>query len=197
MQPFNSNQALEALISGNKRFCEGNPIMQETTWPQLKESALTSDPFAIVLGCSDARIVPEIIFDQSLGNLYVVRVAGNILNNAILASIEYGLIHLHIPLIVVLGHRGCDAVDAAIDAAIKHQHTIGNIDAILEAIYPAVERAQDKEGNLLENVIQAHTLMAVEALKEKSIIQDLYDAGKVVIVGAYYDTETGIVDFVE
>jgi carbonic anhydrase len=148
-------------------------------------------PYTIILGCSDSRVPPEIIFDQGLGDLFVIRVAGNVIDDIVLASIEYAAEHLHSPLLMVLGHTNCGAVAAAL----QEDELDGHLPSIAQAIEEAVERAQDIEGDTLDMTIRAHARITAEHLEEsKPILKGLVGSGKLKVVAAYYDLDTGVVE---
>ena len=121
--------ALARLLEGNARYVESRAARPDQTPERRAEVATVQHPFALVLGCADSRVPPEIVFDQGLGDLFVIRVAGNVLDDQVLASIEYGVEHLHIPLVIVLGHERCGAVVATIDASVRAnvQHVVHDI----------------------------------------------------------------------
>lgn len=148
----------------------------------------------MILGCSDSRVPPEILFDQGLGDLFVVRVAGNIVDNAVEGSIEYAVEELRVPLIMVLGHEKCGAVKAAVDVVEKGDQIPGKIESIINSIKPAVEKVKGKPGDLLENAIDANALMVVEKLKaSRPIIAKFVEEGQSKVVGAKYELKSGIV----
>ncbi len=184
--------ALQKLIAGNKRFCSGNPEHPNQNYKTRQEVTNGQKPFAIILSCSDSRVVPEILFDQGIGDLFVIRVAGNIVDNLILGSIEYAADHCEVPLLVVLGHSDCGAVTATLEAEGSDSHT----DSILKEIQPAVQAARNQEGDLLTNAVLANVDRVVRQLrKSEPILPYLVRQGKLTIMGAYYDLETGAVDY--
>ena len=132
-------EALTKLIDGNKRFVSGELVKKDIGESRRQELIKGQQLFAMVLSCSDSRVSPEIIFDQGLGDIFVVRVAGNVVEPTSLGSIEYGVEHLHTPLLVILGHESCGAVTAALETEGKPE---GNIGAILKKIMPAVRTAR-------------------------------------------------------
>ncbi len=191
-----ADESLQKLLDGNHRYVvnqmTGRKLCDATTRHSLTKG---QSPHAIILCCSDSRVPPEIIFDQGLGEIFVVRVAGNVPDPIVLGSIEYAAEHLGSPLIMVLGHGRCGAVTAAVAARGKPHE--GNIGAILEAIAPAVSQAE-KEGagrdgaELVEAAIDGNIRLVCRSLSTQSeVIKELADAGKVKIVGAKYDLEDG------
>jgi carbonic anhydrase len=192
---INPDEALKKLLDGNRNYVSNQMTINESSSP-AKRQALTSaqHPFAVILCCSDSRVPPEIIFDKGLGEIFVVRVAGNVTNPIIIGSIEYALEHLGSSLIMVLGHSRCGAVTAAVDAA---GHQSGNIGAIIEAIGPAVQlaRKETKENNksdLVEAAIDFNIKLAARSLLEQSpVIRSFVDSGKIKIVTAKYHLDDG------
>lgn len=152
------------------------------------------NPFAVIVGCSDSRIPPEIIFDQGLGDLFVIRTAGHVVDDIALGSIEYAVEHLNVPLIVVLGHEKCGAVNAAVQGSKLH----GNLEELVEEIVPAVKVARNKSGDLLHNsILENVKLTEREILKESDIIRKIENEGNVKIVGALYSLSSGVVTFLD
>lgn len=181
-------QALQKLIEGNRRFSLSKPVHPNQNRERRQELVKGQKPFAIVVGCSDSRIPPEIIFDQGLGDLFVVRVAGNIVDDVALGSIEYAVDHLGTKLIVVLGHSKCGAVTATVQGGVPHGH-IGNI---MEAIKPAIEAARELPGDLTDNTIKANARLVADQLQYSDpILSELARQGKISIVSAYYNVESG------
>lgn len=181
-----AEEAKKLLIEGNKRFTAGLPAQKNTGSAkrlELKEKG--QKPFAVILTCSDSRVPPELLFDQSIGDLFVVRNAGNILDSASLSSIEYAVDHLHTPLVVVLGHDKCGAVKAAVDGG----EAPGSIGAIIEKIKPSVEKALAAgiSGDELYARVEDENIKSVVAeLKESPVIRHFMEDGKVTVVGAKY-----------
>jgi carbonic anhydrase len=193
-QHFDGADVWNELIFGNLRFAK-NKSENPHKSPEYRTSLATGQrPKAIIIGCSDSRIPPEIIFDEGLGDLFVIRLAGNIISDEALGSIEYGAEHLHIPLIVVLGHESCGAVTAASKGYNGKDH----IKILTDAIKPAIEKAREKKGPLVENAIVENVKIVVDKLKHSGpILNELYEEGKIYIVGARYDLDTGLIEQVE
>ena len=177
-------------MAGNRRFISGR--LEHPNHGEEARKGLISgqDPFAVVLACADSRLPPVDIFDQGLGDLFVIRVAGNLLNDHILGSIEYAVAYLHTPLVMVMGHACC----GAIDAVAKGVKLSGHIATLTPSIDSALKRAQHQEGNLVDNAAKelAITIASDIALSEP-IIGDLVHDGKVLVVASYYDLSTGVV----
>jgi carbonic anhydrase len=182
----------EKLLEGNKRFVFGNLAKKDFSLEIRKELLKGQKPYAVVVGCSDSRVPPEIIFDQGLGDIFVIRVAGNVLDPVSLGSIEYAVEHLKTPLIVILGHTRCGAVHATIH---YHSKAEGNLKAIVEKIMPAVSKAKKvakSEEDLLNIAIEENVKLQKEfMLKNSKTINEYVKANKVQIVMAIYDLETG------
>jgi carbonic anhydrase len=186
-------EALQKLADGNKRYTGSKLAHPNQTVERRNEVSKGQKPFAVIVGCSDSRIPPEIIFDQGIGDLFVIRVAGNIVDDVALGSIEYAVDHLDTPLVVVLGHGKCGAVTATVQGGEAH----GHIGSIVRMIAPAVEKAKTQSGDLTDNAIRANVELVVDAVRSsKPILTKALEQGKVKIVGAYYDIEKGKVDII-
>jgi carbonic anhydrase len=187
--------ALERLIAGNKRYVKGT-MKRHDFATEREVLAGGQNPYAGILSCSDSRIGPEFAFDSARGDLFVVRVAGNFLETDGLASLEYTTAVLGTPLLVVLGHEKCGAVDAAIKVVKDGAKLPGHLPELVSHIKPAVKAAEGQSGDMLENAIQANVRLNVEKLKTASpVISKLVEQGKVRVVGGIYRLATGHVDF--
>jgi carbonic anhydrase len=188
------DEALKLLIAGNRRYVDGTSRRHDF---KHEREALTKgqNPFASILSCADSRIAPEYAFDSGRGDLFVCRVAGNFANDESIASFEYGIAILNVPLLMVLGHRSCGAVDAAIKS-IKDGTTLpGHLPSLVDALSPAVKAAAGLSGNPLDNAIKQNVLLNVEKLKNATPIIDKAVAEKKVrIVGAVYNLDDGRVE---
>jgi carbonic anhydrase len=192
-QPVNPQAALKRLTEGNQRFVEGKRLNPNQSKLRLQETSVAQYPFAAILGCADSRVPAEIVFDQGLGDLFVVRLAGNVASQTAIGSLEFSTAVLGAQLIVVLGHAKCGAVAAAI----KGEPLPGRIGTFVEEIKPAVETARTKTGNLEENSIIANVQYQAQRLKESStILRNLIKENKLQIVGGRYDLATGKVTLV-
>lgn len=188
-------QALDLLKAGNARFVAGRPL-SEPYGPRVAEFADGQQPFAIVLGCSDSRVPIETIFDQVPGNVFVVRVAGNFLNDDNLGSIEYAVDVLKARLIVVLGHGGCGAVTAALAYVREGTPQRGHVQGIVEAVAPAVRATRGSSGDWLDNAIARNVELNLEALTAGStIVSGPVATGELSVAGGIYDVTTGRVAF--
>ncbi|MCC6712270.1 MAG: carbonic anhydrase [Candidatus Dadabacteria bacterium] len=199
-RPKTPDEALKKIMDGNKRFVDSLKKSPRRTIEVREQTAGGQAPFATILACADSRVAPEIIFDQGLGDLFVVRVAGNIVNTSnygVLGSIEFGSLVLGASVIMVLGHSRCGAVAGAIDAVQKGAEFPGSIDNIVNTIGPAVEAAKDEPGDLLENATVANVKLGVDMLKGSvPVLADKVREGKLKIVGGNYDLFTGEVKIV-
>lgn len=193
LNPVNSQQALKLLVDGNQRFVNGIPKYPHQSRGRLQAVAKAQYPFAAILGCADSRVPAEIIFDQGLGDLFVVRVAGNVASDMAIASLEYATSVLDTRLIVVLGHESCGAVAAAM----KKEPLPGKLGYMVEDIKPALKKVKRTNRNFAQAAIIANIQYQAERLKQKSnIIQQLITQGKVKIVGAAYNLSTGKVSII-
>jgi carbonic anhydrase len=188
-------QALTLLKEGNARFVADRPTVGPMTH-LVAELANGQNPFAIVLGCSDSRVPIDTIFDQSPGNVFVVRVAGNFLNDDGLGSIEYGVMVLKSKLIVVLGHSKCGAVTAAVSFVKDGTTQPGNIQKLVTALAPSAQATQGADGDWVANAIIENVKLNVQAMTQRSkIVADAVTSGDVAVVGGIYDLHTGSVVF--
>ena len=207
LRPETAEQALEMLKQGNARFVENVQNPQSTL---LASNALTHvhEPFAIILGCSDARVPAEIVFDQGLGDLFVIRVAGNVVAPSQIGSVEFAAEKFGTKLVVVLGHSHCGAVTACVETLINpDQQFSPNLRSIVDRIRPSVynlheiytANGQDIDAQeLINRGIKANVRMSVTQLKHGSrILEDAVNNGSLIIVGAVYDLDTGKVTFIE
>ena len=189
----NADEALKRLTEGNKRYVVGKFIRPHQTSVRRAELIDGQHPFAIVLGCSDSRIPVEIVFDQGVGDLFVIRNAGNIVDDVALGSIEYAAAHLHVSLALVMGHGGCGAVTAAASGGDLE----GHLPAIAAAIRPAVDKAKTQQGDLVNNAARANAVRGAELLKaSKPVLSELVRSGKLMIAPAFYDIKSGKVEFI-
>jgi carbonic anhydrase len=185
------NQALQTLIEGNKRFAAMNATHPNQGKERRDEVKGGQKPFAVIVGCSDSRIPPEILFDQGIGDIFVIRLAGNIVDDTALGSVEYAVDHLGTRLVVVLGHAKCGAVTAATQGGEAH----GHIGSIVQLIIPAVEKARAKSGDLIDNSIKENArLVAATISSSKPILSKMVEDGKIAVVPAYYNIDTGMVE---
>ncbi|BAZ53801.1 carbonic anhydrase [Nostoc sp. NIES-4103] len=191
--PINSNQALGLLLDGNQRFIHQKPKYPHQSLERLRLVAKAQYPFAAILGCADSRIPAEIIFDQGLGDLFVVRVAGNVASDMAIGSLEYATAVLGTQLIVVLGHSKCGAVAEAI----KNAPLPGRIGYIVENIKPALAKVKPTTGDRNYDAVIANIQYQAQKLPQDStILAQLLHKGKLKIVSACYDIDTGKVSII-
>lgn len=190
--------AKEYLLEGNQRFVS-NLKFNRNLLQQVNETSDGQYPFAIVLSCIDSRTSAELIFDQGLGDIFSVRIAGNIVNDDILGSMEFACKVAGSKLIVVLGHTSCGAIKGACDGV-----QMGNLSALVNKIRPSVEAVRyvgernSSNGEFVEKVAETNVRLMTEQIKEKSaILREMIDAGQVGLVGGMYSVETGVVEFYE
>ncbi|MBA3721143.1 MAG: carbonic anhydrase [Parachlamydiaceae bacterium] len=185
---------LERLLQGNQRYVNSETVCHED-W-SAKRTALVKnqEPFAVIVACSDSRVPPEIIFDQSLGDLFIVRVAGNIVDDFAIGSIEYGVSILGANLVLVLGHSNCGAVEAALKGMKFDNH----IQEVLNVIQPAIAATKGETGDLLEKAIKANVKIVEEKLKSsKPLLANLLQKGTLQISGGYYNLKSGKVEILD
>jgi carbonic anhydrase len=191
-----ADEALSRLLNGDKRFVAGKS--EEPHGSALIERRHTlakeQKPFAVVVSCSDSRVPPELVFDVSLGDIFVVRTAGEVVGAVELGSIEYAIEHLGIRLIVVLGHQRCGAVSAAVSGATE----TGDIPDVLKAILPAVEETKAQSGDHIDNAVRANARDIAKRLQSSGpIIAPRVQSGEVKIVAAYYSLDTGQIELLK
>lgn len=192
-----STSALRALLEGNARYVEAKLTHPDQTAARRAELVGEQHPFAVIFGCSDSRVPAEIVFDQGLGDLFVVRVAGPVLDDAVLGSLEFAALELRVPLILVLGHERCGAVTAALDVVEKGTTPPGHISHLVDAISPAVKRVRGRPGDALDNAVRANIELVVEKLRaSRQVLAAQVSSGKLRIVGARYNLNSGRVDVI-
>jgi carbonic anhydrase len=183
-------------MKGNNRYVAGNMHRHDFS-AERPALALGQNPFAGILSCADSRIGPEYAFDTGRGDVFVCRVAGNFANNDTIASFEYAVSVLGAPLILVLGHQACGAVDATIKQIKKGASFPGHIPSLTEALTPAVDRASQQPGDLLANAIKENVMLTVQKLRTAGpILSEAVDQKKLRVVGGVYDLNTGKVELV-
>lgn len=191
---FTSDEALSMLMAGNERYVELNmahPHQSEGRRQKLRDG---QNPYAVVLGCADSRVSPTVVFDQGLGDLFIVRVAGNIADNIVLGSLEFAAAELRTPLIVVLGHAQCGAVGATLSG----KELPGHLPAIAQAIQPAVDSVKDAPGDMLDNAVKANARNVANQIRaSEPVLAKLVRSGKLKVIAAHYDLESGRVEILE
>ena len=228
--------ALERLKVGNSRYVQETPLNQLRSLERAKPLASGQHPLAIVVGCADSRVAPEILFDQGIGDLFVIRMAGNIVQDDVIASIEYAVEHLDTRLVVLLGHERCGAVAAAMSSQEKPGEERGHLGTLLRAIYPSLrslnnsptalrcfdatctqgtngvhasdalfcrycgsrlKKNEEHQAMLVESLaVRSNVRMQIEMLKHSEpVLKPLISSGRIKVVGACYDLDTGAVEF--
>lgn len=186
--------ALDTLMAGNQRYMQGSPIHPNQSAERQAQVAQGQHPWAAILGCIDSRVPPELIFDQGLGDMFVARTAGQVIDNVVLGSLEFA-VEEGVKLLMVLGHQSCGAVKATISTIQNGGHPEGQIATLVQAITPAVLQAESQPGDLLDNSVKANVALEVGYLESSSaIISDAVDEGAIKLVGAIYDLENGAVN---
>ncbi len=192
---ISADESLRELLDGNGRFVNGQPSSPRRSPEDFRGLAEAQYPAAVIVTCADSRVAPEILFDVGVGDIFVVRVAGNVVSRAgvtVKGSIEYAVAELNVPLIVVLGHSGCGAVKAAMMHIDAKDSLPGAINGLVELIKPAVVQSKGAPGDALENAIRKNVEIGVERLNElQPILAPRVKDGKLKVVGAVYDLSTG------
>jgi carbonic anhydrase len=185
--------ALEKLMAGNRRFVQHQPEYPDQSKARVTEVAQVQHPFVTILSCADSRVPAEILFDQGIGNIFDVRIAGNIVTPESLGSLEYAVVLLNTPLLMVLGHERCGAVTAAVQKEVL----LGEIGSFVKAILPAVEQVQGKSGDAVENAVVANVLYQMQQLQQSKLLSERLQSGQLKLVGGRYDLDTGSVTMLD
>jgi len=183
------DDALSRLKAGNERFANSKESAGKPVAARRAETAKDQHPFAVIVGCADSRTAPEIVFDQTIGDLFVIRTAGNLVDDYALGSIEYAVEHLGTRLIVVLGHERCGAVTAALAGG----SAPGHVNSLVRDIQPAVAASKGKEGDALTNAIHENDAEVANKIRKQAQLGEL--AAQVRVVEGYYDLDTGKVEW--
>ena len=196
---YTAQEALARLQAGNARFVAGHARFPTVQKEVLAELAKGQQPFATILGCSDSRVPPELLFDASFGELFVIRVAGNVVGPAIAGTLQYAGLHLHTPLLVVLGHEGCGAVDAAIAEKFHGAEHPSLIATLLDSIMPALEGLDPTlpPTALLDAAVEANVRWTLRLIVESPEWRARAAREQTIAVGALYDLDTGTVRFLD
>lgn len=194
---LSADQALALLKEGNERFVSAPAECFEEMAQRRQAIAAGQTPFAVIVACSDSRVPPELLFARGLGELFVIRNAGNTVDTVALGSIQYAVEHLGVPLIAVIGHRRCGAVQAAVAVVEENAVFPGAIGQMVEPIVPAVLQAKGTSGALLENAVSENVRRTVLRLRgaTEPILREPLESGKLKVVGARYDLDDGRVDW--
>jgi carbonic anhydrase len=192
-QEFSASEALKKLKEGNKRFVAGKLLHPNDSPERRAELYEAQNPFAIIFGCSDSRVPPELIFDQGLGDIFVIRVAAHVADQLSVASIEFAAKYFRIPLLVVMGHEQCGAIIAASSGKDLGE----NLNSLGSKIKPSIDAAKEKgDENLISRTIELNVRKTIEELPARSeIIKEFVNNRKLMITGAVYDMKSGEVKF--
>lgn len=191
-ESLSPDAALQKLIEGNQRFVDHHPQYPDQSALRLQEVAQAQHPFATILSCADSRVPAEIVFDQGIGDIFDVRIAGNIATHEAIGSIEYAVVLLGSPLLMVMGHERCGAVTAAV----QNESLLGDISTFVKAIKPAVKKVENQPGDAVENAVVANVQYQIERLKHSKLLTEQVQSGKLKIVGGRYDLDTGRVSII-
>jgi carbonic anhydrase len=194
-----AKDALERLILGNERFREGRSLHRHEAAHWRSHLVEGQQPFATILGCADSRIPPELVFDQGFGDLFVIRVAGNVIGEEVAGSIQYAVAHLRTPLLVVLGHEGCGAVTAAVEAALGKHDEPHYIEALIGLIRPGLQGLDLTldEPLRLNAAVEANVRWSVRQLAETPGGRRILAEQRGMLVGAVYELASGSVRFLD
>jgi carbonic anhydrase len=192
-----AEDALRDLMEGNARFAKGEATGPRRSPAEFRAVSEVQSPIAVVVACADSRVAPELLFDSGVGELFVIRVAGNVVDRAgvvVKGSIEYAISELNVPLVVVLGHTNCGAVKAAVKHIEQKDSLPGSINGLVELIKPVVGNIRGRPGETVENATQANVTAGVEKLKNlEPILAPRVKSGSLKIVGGIYDLHAGTV----
>jgi carbonic anhydrase len=185
---LSADKALSRLLAGNDRFVAHKERHPDESAGRRRELVSGQHPFAVILGCSDSRVAPELLFDEGLGDLFVIRVAGNIVDDAILGSIEYAIEHLGTKLIVVLGHENCGAVSAAVAS----ENASGHLSGLVAAIRPSVVATASSPGDRIHNCVVENVRRVSRQIRESEpVLKEATQRGGVKVIAADYELDTG------
>ncbi len=197
--PRDANEALARLKQGNRRFMADTPyhIHEKSSWRSLLVE--TQKPFATVIGCSDSRVPPELIFDVGFGDLFTIRLAGNIIEENVIGSLQYAVAHLHTRLVIVLGHEGCGAVTATVEEMLNKAEELKHIESLIKSIKPGlakVDLKQDRE-TLLRAAVEANVRWSMQQLLALPEAKRIVQEKSITLLGAVYELNTGQVRFLD
>jgi carbonic anhydrase len=192
-----ADQALARLVAGNKRFVAGKARFPTVQKEVLADLAKAQRPYATVVGCSDSRVPPELVFDASFGELFIVRVAGNVMSPEVMGSIQYAAVHLQTPLFVVMGHAGCGAVEAALDTLHQGRRERARIALLLERILPGLRGIDTTlpAKAMMRAAVEANVRWSMQQVLDTPEAQARQAEGVLKLVGAVYELTTGFVRF--
>ncbi|HEY9897440.1 MAG TPA: carbonic anhydrase [Candidatus Sericytochromatia bacterium] len=189
VQPLKPEAALQKLMVGNQRFRQHHPQYPDQSAARLQAVSQAQHPFATILSCADSRVPVELIFDQGVGDIFDVRIAGNIATPEVIGSIEYAIVLLDTPVLMVLGHERCGAVTAAVNSEVLP----GAISNLVKAILPAIEPHKGATADLIDTAVMANVRYQIAQLKRSPLLTERLQAGTLKIVGGRYDLDAGSV----
>ncbi|MFJ6126476.1 carbonic anhydrase [Streptomyces griseoviridis] len=189
-RPPSPRAALDELLAGNHRYASGRPLHPHEGGGRRRLLAAEQHPFAVVVGCVDSRVPPELVFDQGLGDLLCIRTAGQVLDEAVLASVQYGVEVLRVPLVLVLGHERCGAVAATLDHLRAGVPVPGHLELLVEEIAPAARRTRGLPGDWAEHTMTAHTRWVRDAIRADPAFVPAH------VAAARFDLDTGLVSLI-
>lgn len=193
----NADQALQLLRDGNQRFADNHAEHLDDNLARRMAVSSTQEPFATILSCVDSRVPIELIFDRGIGDLVVIRSAGEVLDRSVIGSLEFGVAELNTPLLMVLGHQRCGALTAAVKAFDTHETQPGDLEYLVDALAPAVQQVTGQPGDRVTNAVKANVRLTVTQLRKSAVLAQAESAGKVKMVGGYYDLDSGKVDVLD
>lgn len=196
-KPSSAEQALARLIAGNERFLKGESRLPGLAQETLKGLVDSQQPFAAILGCSDSRVPPEIVFDSGLGELFVIRVAGNVFSPEVAASLQFAGAQLHTPLFVVLGHQGCGAVNAALQSRDEGERHRSRIQLLVDNILPGLPQpdpqlSREEQAN---QAVESNVLWTIKQISDTSEAKSILAEQQIQLIGAVYEIATGQVRY--
>ncbi len=195
------DESLKELLAGNARFVKGQPENPRRSPAEFSTLVAGQSPDAVIISCADSRVAPELLFDVGVGDIFVVRVAGNVIEGtgaAVKGSIEYAVAEFNVPLVFVLGHSGCGAVKSAMKHIDAKDSLPGAINGLVELVKPAVVKSKGMPGDPLDNAIAMNVRLGMDRLNQlQPIVAPRVAEGKVKVVGGIYDLKTGIVTMVK
>ena len=195
VENLSADEALKKLKQGNERFVQLHQKHPDESKKRRQEMLKGQHPFAVILSCSDSRVPLELIFDQGLGDLFEIKNAGNVLDDHVIGSIEYAVMHCGVKLIVIMGHQDCGAINATLSGVSETQY----IKSLEDSIQPAIDKCKQKGLEITsDNVVKMHVIQDIEELMQKDhYLVDYMKKHKVKIIPAYYHLDTGKVDFLK
>jgi carbonic anhydrase len=190
----NPDQALQLLRDGNQRFADDRAKHLDDNLARRLAVSSSQKPFATILSCVDSRVPVELIFDRGIGDLVVIRSAGEVLDRSVIGSLEFGVAELNTPVLMVLGHRRCGALTAAVKVFDTRETQPGDLDYLVDALTPAIKQVTGQPGDRVTNAVKANVALAMAQLRTSPVLAQAESTGKAKIIGGYYSLDTGKVD---